>query len=84
MSKFICPYCFKELPEENSPCCGEVGHAIKEEKIEMWKQVDKALTVSMFFIAGMYSVERNYVWMTLCLALGCLDVFVLPKFLAKS
>ena len=27
---WLCPYCGKELPDQNASCCGESGHATYE------------------------------------------------------
>jgi len=29
-----CPYCGKPLPDNQTPCCGEVGHGTTEEEDE--------------------------------------------------
>lgn len=34
MSDLYCPFCLSALPDQQTPCCGEVGHGATQEEVE--------------------------------------------------
>jgi hypothetical protein len=60
MVYYECPFCFKRLPEMNSPCCGEIGRAMVCDLEQLRKDAFKLQEKHIGLLAsGAYGLESR-------------------------